>query len=108
MLLRTFFLVFILSLLMLAMMATTLFLGKAILYERALAYVPVSYQQGLARVAQSIKAGKGAYVAQGPPPLSCISNDSPCSFYAGQSIVVPSQSSPAGSRLAIRQPQTAR
>ncbi|MFN2529096.1 MAG: hypothetical protein ABR584_10320 [Candidatus Baltobacteraceae bacterium] len=99
MLLRAFFLVFILSLVMLTMLATTLFMGKAVLYERALGYVPASYQQGLARVAQSFKAGNGAYIAQAPPPLSCISNDSPCSFYAGQSIVVPSQSSPMGTRL---------
>ncbi|MBC5815972.1 MAG: hypothetical protein GIW97_05465, partial [Candidatus Eremiobacteraeota bacterium] len=98
MLLRVFFLVFILSLVILTMLATTLFMGKAVLYERALAYIPASYQQALATVAQSIKAGNGSYIAPAPAPLNCISKDSPCSFYAGQTIVVPSQSAPAGAR----------
>lgn len=98
MLLRAFFLIFILSLLTLTMLATTLFLGKAVLYERALAYVPAAYQTGLASIAQSFAAGNGSYVPAPATPLTCVSHDTPCTFYASETIVLPAQTAPAATR----------
>jgi hypothetical protein len=98
MLLRTFFLIFILSLLTLTMLATTLYLGKAVLYERALAYVPAAYQTALARIAQSFAAGNGAYAPAPSTSPTCISNDTPCTFYANETIALPAQTAPTAAR----------
>lgn len=93
MLLRAFFLIFLFSLLTVTTISATAMFSKVLIYNRALGYLPAGYQMGLASVTQSFAGG--TFVAATPAPASCVSNDAPCSFYASQATIAPSQTAPS-------------
>ncbi|GAC1392938.1 MAG: hypothetical protein NVSMB31_11640 [Vulcanimicrobiaceae bacterium] len=94
MLLRAFYLSFLLSLLTMAELMMTLFISKVLLFERALASIPAGYQHGLALLQAAFQTS-GTYVQPQPAPLACVSNDTPCSLYATETITLPPQAAPA-------------